>query len=135
MDWKIEVVPIPVTDIDRAIWFYRDKAGFNLDVDASPFEGVRFVQFTPPGSACSIVIGNGIVDTPPGSIQGLQIVVDDIDAARDELLSRGVDASTVQHYTEHGIAEGKGGDWNAFVFFTDPDGNGWTLQQRPQPRR
>jgi catechol 2,3-dioxygenase-like lactoylglutathione lyase family enzyme len=134
MDWKIEVVPIPVADIDRAIAFYRDKAGFNLDVDVSPFEGVRFIQFTPPGSACSIVIGNGIVDTPPGSIQGLQIVVDDIDAAREELLARGVDASRIQHFTEHGISEGKGGDWNAFVFFTDPDGNGWTLQQRPPQR-
>ncbi|MGD9713170.1 MAG: VOC family protein [Thermomicrobiales bacterium] len=130
MDWKIEVVPIPVTDVDRAIAFYRDKAGFTLDVDASPYEGIRFVQLTPPGSACSIVLGQGIVDTAPGSIQGLQIVVEDIDAARQELLSRGVDASPVQHYTETGLAEGNGGGWNAFVFFSDPDGNSWAVQQR-----
>ena len=131
MDWKIEVVPLPVTDVDRAIEFYRDKVGFNLDIDFSPFEGIRVIQLTPPGSACSIVFGAGIVDTPPGSIQGLQIVVDDIEAAREHLVSNGVDASPIQHYTESGLAEGKGGDWNAFVFFTDPDGNSWAVQERP----
>lgn len=130
MDWKIEVVPLPVTDVDRAVAFYRDRAGFNLDVDASPWEGTRFVQLTPPGSACSIVFGEGIVDTPPGSIQGLQIVVDDIDAAREELASLGVDVTPVQHYTEDGLVDGNGGGWNAFVFFSDPDGNSWAVQQR-----
>jgi catechol 2,3-dioxygenase-like lactoylglutathione lyase family enzyme len=134
MDWKIEVVPLPITDIDRSVAFYRDQVGFNLDVDTSPWEGIRFVQLTPPGSACSIVFGDGIIDTPPGSIQGLQIVVDEIDAAREELLSRGVDVSPIQHYTENGLADGKGGDWNSFVFFSDPDGNSWTVQQRPPGR-
>ncbi len=132
MYWRIEVVPIPVADVDRAIEFYRDKVGFNLDLDMSPWEGIRFAQLTPIGSGCSIVVGEGLVDTPPGSVQGLQIVVPDIDAARAELVGRGVDASPVQHQTPAGLAPGRGADaWNAFSFFSDPDGNTWAVQQQP----
>jgi catechol 2,3-dioxygenase-like lactoylglutathione lyase family enzyme len=120
MDWKLEVVPIPVTDVDRAKAFYTDKAGFNADHDHTVSDEVRFVQLTPPGSACSISLGRGIVDTPPGSVQGLMLVVADIQAARAELADRGVEVSDVQEFP-----------WGSFVFFSDPDGNGWAVQQIP----
>ncbi len=120
MDWKLELVAVPVTDVDRAIAFYVDKAGFVLDHDHRVGEGVRFVQVTPPGSACSIAFGEGIVNTPPGSAQGLQVVVADIEAARAELLQRGVDVSEIERMP-----------WGAFVFFRDPDGNGWAVQELP----
>jgi len=120
MDWKLEVVPIPVTDVDRAKAFYTDKAGFNADHDHAVSDELRFVQLTPPGSACSISLGTGIVDTPPGSVQGLMLVVADIQAARAELVDRGVDVSEVQEFP-----------WGSFVFFSDPDGNGWAVQQIP----
>jgi predicted enzyme related to lactoylglutathione lyase len=120
MDWKLEVVPIPVTDVDRAKAFYTDKAGFNADHDHAVSDEVRFVQLTPPGSACSISLGKGIVDTPPGSVQGLMLVVADIQAARAELVDRGVEVSEVQEFP-----------WGSFVFFSDPDGNGWAVQQIP----
>jgi catechol 2,3-dioxygenase-like lactoylglutathione lyase family enzyme len=120
MDWKLEVVPIPVTDVDRAKAFYTDKAGFNADHDHAVSDEVRFVQLTPPGSACSISLGKGIVDTPPGSVQGLMLVVADIQAARAELAERGVEVSDVQEFP-----------WGSFVFFSDPDGNGWAVQQIP----
>jgi catechol 2,3-dioxygenase-like lactoylglutathione lyase family enzyme len=120
MDWKLELVAVPVSDVDRAKAFYTERAGFNADVDQTVTDELRFVQLTPPGSACSIAIGTGIVDTPPGSAKGLQLVVADINAARAELLERGVEVSDVQEF-----------DWGSFVFFTDPDGNGWAVQQLP----
>jgi predicted enzyme related to lactoylglutathione lyase len=120
MDLKLEVVPIPVSDVDRAKAFYTDQAGFNADHDHTVSDEVRFVQLTPPGSACSISLGKGIVDTPPGSVQGLMLVVADIQAARAELAERGVDVSDVQEFP-----------WGSFVFFSDPDGNGWAVQQIP----
>jgi predicted enzyme related to lactoylglutathione lyase len=118
MDWKLEVVAIPVSDVDRAKAFYSEQAGFIAEHDHTISDQIRFVQLTPPGSACSIAFGNGIVETPPGSAQGLQLVVADIEAARAELLERGVEVSEVQTF-----------DWGSFVFFSDPDGNGWSVQQ------
>ena len=120
MDWKIELVAIPVADVDRAKAFYTEQAGFNADHDHKVSDEVRFVQLTPPGSACSIALGAGIVDTPPGSVQGMQMVVSDVHAARSELAARGVDVSEVQDFP-----------WGSFVFFKDPDGNGWAVQQLP----
>jgi predicted enzyme related to lactoylglutathione lyase len=120
MDWKLELVAVPVSDVDRAKSFYSEKVGFNTDHDHRVNDDIRFVQLTPPGSACSIAIGTGILDTEPGSIQGMQLVVSDISAARKALLERGVEVSEVQQF-----------DWGSFVFFTDPDGNGWAVQQLP----
>jgi predicted enzyme related to lactoylglutathione lyase len=120
MEWKLEVVPIPVTDVDRAKAFYTERAGFNADHDHAVSDEIRFVQLTPPGSACSISLGKGIVDTPPGSVQGLMLVVPDVHAARTELADRGVEVSEVQEFP-----------WGSFVFFQDPDGNGWAVQQIP----
>ena len=118
MDWKLEVVIAPVSDVDRAREFYVEKLGFNLDVDHAANEQFRIVQVTPPGSACSIAIGSGMGQAEPGSVRGLQIVVSDADAARAELAGRGVDVSDVQELP-----------WGRFVFFSDPDGNTWALQQ------
>ena len=120
MDWKLELVSIPVSDVDRAKAFYVDQVGFVADHDHRVSGELRFVQLTPPGSACSIAFGTGITETPPGSVQGLQLVVDDVEAARAELAGRGVDVGEVQHF-----------DWGSFVFFSDPDGNGWAVQQLP----
>jgi predicted enzyme related to lactoylglutathione lyase len=120
MDWKLELVAVPVSDVDRAKAFYTDKAGFNADQDHTVNEQIRFVQLTPPGSACSIALGKGLVDAPPGSAQGLQLVVSDIQAARAELAGRGVDVTEVQTFP-----------WGSFVFFNDPDGNRWAVQQLP----
>ncbi|MET0513089.1 MAG: glyoxalase superfamily protein [Thermoleophilaceae bacterium] len=117
MDWKIELVAIPVSDVDRAKAFYTEKAGFNADHDHQVSDELRFVQLTPPGSACSIAIGTGVVDTEPGSVQGMQMVVADIQAAHAELAGRGVEVSEVQEFP-----------WGSFVFFSDPDGNGWAVQ-------
>ena len=133
MDLKLELLPAPVTDVDRAKAFYADQLGFAVDVDNQPMEGIRVVELTPPGSACSIMVGTGITRSEPGSLQGPQLVVDDIEAAREELAGRGVDVSPVQHFEEKGLVEGKGGRWNSLVFFSDPDGNGWALQERPAP--
>ncbi len=118
MDWRLELVAVPVTDVDRAIAFYTDKAGFVLDHDHRVNEALRFVQLTPPGSACSIALGDGITDAEPGSVQGLQLVVTDIEAARAELADRGLDAGDVQSF-----------DWGRFLFFSDPDGNRWSVQE------
>ena len=131
MEWKLELVPIPVSDVDRSKAFYTEKMGFKEDLDHSTGERFRVVQLTPPGSACSIAIGTGIVATSPGSVQGLQLVVSDIDAARAGLLNRGVEVSEVQHFDGGAWRPGGGGDWNSFAFFSDPDGNGWVLQQSP----
>ena len=121
MDYKIELIILPVSDVDRAKAFYADQVGFVVDHDHRVDENVRFVQLTPPGSACSIAVGEGLVDTPPGSVHGLQIVIDDADAAHAELSSRGVPVSGVQDLA-----------WGRFVYFADPDGNEWALQQLPQ---
>ncbi len=131
MDWKLEVVPVPVSDVERAKRFYADKVGFVVDLDTWISDEARLVQLTPPGSACSIHVSTGLFDTLPGSVQGLQLMVSDIDAARAELIERGVGASPVQHVDDGDWVEGRGGDWNSFVFFDDPDGNGWVLQERP----
>jgi catechol 2,3-dioxygenase-like lactoylglutathione lyase family enzyme len=120
MDWKLELVAIPVSDVDRAKEFYVEKAGFNADHDHEVSDEVRFVQLTPPGSACSIAIGKGVSDAPPGSVQGMQMVVSDIEAAHADLSGRGVDVSDVQVFP-----------WGSFVFFSDPDGNKWAVQQIP----
>ncbi|MFD1211334.1 glyoxalase superfamily protein [Arthrobacter sp. GCM10027362] len=120
MDWKLELVFVPVTDVDRAKKFYVEQVGFNADHDHTVRPGLRFVQLTPPGSACSIALGEGITDMAPGSQRGLQVVVPDAAAAREELLGRGVQASDVDVQ-----------EWGSFVTFADPDGNTWTLQQMP----
>ena len=121
MDYKLELIAVPVSDVDRAKSFYVDQVGFNADHDHRVSDEMRFVQLTPPGSACSIAIGTGVATTEPGSVQGLQLVVDDADAAHDELQSRGVAVSDVQDFP-----------WGRFVFFQDPDGNGWAVQQIPE---
>ena len=120
MDWKLELVAVPVSDIDRAKAFYTEQAGFHADHDHTVSDEIRFVQLTPPGSACSIAVGRGLVDAPPGSVQGLQLVVTDIAQARDELAARGVDVSEIQKFP-----------WGSFVFFADPDGNRWAVQEVP----
>ena len=119
MDWKLELVSIPVTDVDRAKAFYTDKAGFTADHDHAVTDELRFVQLTPSGSACSIALGTGITESVPGSAQ-VQLVVTDVEAARAELVGRGVDVSEVQEFA-----------WGSFVFFADPDGNRWAVQQLP----
>jgi catechol 2,3-dioxygenase-like lactoylglutathione lyase family enzyme len=124
-------VPIPVSDVDKAKAFYSEKVGFVVDVDHQPSEDFRIVQLTPPGSACSIMIGKGTIDTEPGSVQGLQLVVSDIDATHAELVKRGLEISPIRHFEAGEWLDGKGGDWNSFAFFKDPDGNGWALQERP----
>ena len=122
MDWKLELVAVPVSDVDRAKAFYTEQVGFAADHDHRVSDSVRFVQLTPPGSACSIAIGQGLVDSPPGSAKGLQLVVEDVETARAQLLERGVEVGEVQDFP-----------WGSFVFFTDPDGNGWAVQQiRPR---
>jgi len=131
MDWKLEVVPIPVSDVDRARRFYAEQAGFVVDLDTRIGEDMRLVQLTPSGSGCSIHLSTGILDMSPGSLQGLQLVVPDIEAARAELDERGVEVSPVRHMEDGAWVDGRGGDWNSFVFFSDPDGNGWVLQERP----
>jgi catechol 2,3-dioxygenase-like lactoylglutathione lyase family enzyme len=134
MDWKLEVVVVPVTDVDRAKSFYADQLGFVVDVDTSPVEGVRIVQLTPPGSGCSIMVGKGMAEGVPGSLQGVQLCVGDIEAAHAQLVERGVDCTAVRHMGADGWEDGKGGDWNSFVFFSDPDGNGWAVQESPTIR-
>lgn len=130
MDWKLEVVVVPVSDVDRAKAFYAEQLGFPVDVDHRAGD-MRVVQMTPPGSGCSVTIGTGLSDAVPGSVRGLQLSVGDIDAARAQLVERGVDVSPIRHVGESGWADGKGGDYNSFIFFSDPDGNGWTVQESP----
>jgi catechol 2,3-dioxygenase-like lactoylglutathione lyase family enzyme len=131
MDWKLEVVVVPVTDVDRAKRFYSEQVGFAVDHDTRIDDDVHMVQLTPSGSGCSIVVGTGLVGTPPGSLEGLQLVVDDVEAARAQLAERGVEVSGVQHFEGANRVDGRGGPWNSFIFFSDPDGNGWTIQERP----
>ncbi len=118
MDWKLELVIVPVSDVDRAKAFYTEKAGFHADHDQRVSDTLRFVQLTPPGSACSIAIGQGLTDAEPGSVKGLQMVVPNAEAARTELIARGLEVGEVQTF-----------DWGRFVFFTDPDGNQWSVQE------
>lgn len=126
------MIVLPVSDVDRAKRFYSEQVGFHVDVDRQVGPETRVVQLTPPGSACSVTIGTGLVAAEPGSIKGLQLVVDDIDSARNELLGRGVEVTGVRHVGESGgWEEGAGGDWNSFFFFDDPDGNAWAVQQAP----
>ena len=120
MDWKLELVAVPVSDVDRAKAFYTDQIGFIADHDHRVSDEIRFVQLTPPGSACSIAFGQGVTTAEPGSVEGLQVVVSDVRQARAELVERGVDTSQVQDLP-----------WGSFVYFRDPDGNGWALQQIP----
>ena len=117
---KLELVAVPVTDVDRAKSFYVDKVGFHEDHDHQVSDQLRFVQLTPPGSACSIVLGTGITEMPPGSQKGLQVVVDDVEVARQALTSRGVKTSEVEVHP-----------WGSFIYFADPDGNKWSVQQIP----
>jgi len=121
VDFRLELVQVPVSDVDRAKAFYTEKVGFNADHDHRVSDEIRFVQLTPPGSACSIALGSGLSDMEPGSVHGLQLVVDDIEAARSELAERGVEVGEVQDFP-----------WGSFVFFRDPDGNGWAVQQVPE---
>jgi catechol 2,3-dioxygenase-like lactoylglutathione lyase family enzyme len=118
MDMKLELIAVPVSDVDRAKAFYSEKAGFNVDHDHAVSDEIRFVQLTPPGSACSIAIGKGLTKAEPGSIEGLQVVVEDAEAVRTELLERGVEVGEVQDFP-----------WGRFVFFSDPDCNSWAVQQ------
>jgi catechol 2,3-dioxygenase-like lactoylglutathione lyase family enzyme len=120
MDWKLELVAVPVSDVDRAKSFYVDKVGFHADHDQRVNDQLRFVQLTPPGSSCSIALGQGISDKAPGSVGGLQLVVSDVNAAREQLVQRGVDVTDVQTFP-----------WGSFVYFSDPDGNQWAVQQLP----
>jgi catechol 2,3-dioxygenase-like lactoylglutathione lyase family enzyme len=120
MEWKLELVFVPVSDVDRAKSFYVDQVGFNADYDQQVNERLRFVQLTPPGSACSIAIGTGLIDSEPGSLRNLQVVVEDVAAARKQLIERGVQTSEIDVQ-----------DWGSFVTFADPDGNTWALQQLP----
>jgi predicted enzyme related to lactoylglutathione lyase len=118
MDWKLELIAVPVSDVDRAKAFYTETAGFVADHDHTVSDELRFVQLTPPGSACSIAIGTGLVESAPGSVKGLQLVVPDIEAARAELVERGAEVGEVQDFP-----------WGRFVFFSDPDGNAWSVQE------
>jgi predicted enzyme related to lactoylglutathione lyase len=118
VEYRLELVQVPVSDVDRAIAFYTEQAGFTLDHDHTVSDELRFVQITPPGSACSISFGTGLTQMAPGSVEGLQVVVDDIEAAHADLAGRGVDVSEVQDFP-----------WGRFVFFSDPDGNRWSVQQ------
>jgi predicted enzyme related to lactoylglutathione lyase len=120
LDWKLELVAVPVSDVDRAKAFYADQVGFNADHDHRVSDAIRFVQLTPPGSGCSIALGTGISDAVPGSVRGLQLVVSDLATAREELVANGVEVSEIQEYP-----------WGKFVFFSDPDGNGWAVQEIP----
>ena len=135
MDFKLELILLPVTDVDRSKHFYQEKMGFVLDVDHQPNEEFRVVQFTPPGSACSITFGKGIVDTTPGSVRGLHLVVTDIEAARAELIGRGVDVAEIRHMGPNGWEAGADPSharYNSFADIADPDGNTWLLQEVPE---
>ena len=133
MDLKLEVLIVPVSDVERAKAFYVDRVGFNLDVDHQPSDDFRVVQMTPPGSACSVTIGTGLTDAAPGSVRGTHLVVADIEAARGELKQRGVEVSDIRHLGSNGWTPGpdpERRDYASFADFSDPDGNTWVLQER-----
>jgi catechol 2,3-dioxygenase-like lactoylglutathione lyase family enzyme len=132
VDWKLELVILPVSDVDRAKAFYIEKTGFNLDVDHDAGEAFRVVQLTPPGSGCSISIGRGLTQATPGSVKGLHLVVTDIEAAHAQLVERGVDASEIFHFAEGTRSSGpdpERRDYGSFLSFDDPDGNSWVVQE------
>ncbi|HEV2236386.1 MAG TPA: VOC family protein [Ktedonobacterales bacterium] len=129
MDWKLEVIVVPVSDVDRAKRFYSEQVGFVVDVDRQISDAFRVVQMTPPGSACSVTIGKGLSMMAPGSLKGLQLVVSDIEAAHAQLVARGVAVSEVQHFEDGVPVAGHGEDLNSFIFFDDPDGNSWAVQE------
>lgn len=131
MDFKLEVVVVPVSDVDRSKAFYSEQCGFNVDVDQRMGDAFRVVQLTPPGSACSVTIGTGLTKSVPGSLEGLQLVVTNIEAAREELVGRGLDVTPIRHIVNGEWLDGHGGPWNSFMFFSDPDGNGWAIQEKP----
>ena len=132
MDWKLEVVVVPVSDIDRAKAFYVDQVGFNCDVDSQQAPDFRVVQLTPPGSACSVSLLSGSFQPmPPGSLKGVQLVVSDVTQAREQLVSKGVEVTPVRHVDNGEWRDGHGGPWNSFIFFSDPDGNSWAVQEKP----
>ena len=131
MDWKLEVIVLPVSDVDRSKHFYAEQVGFVVDLDHRVSDEMRFVQVTPPGSGCSVTFGQGMSPSDPGSVKGLQLVVSDVDAARAQLVAGGVDVSPVRHMEGGGWVDGRGDAWNSFIFFDDPDGNSWTVQERP----
>ncbi len=134
MDFRLELVLLPVSNVDRAKQFYVDKLGFALDVDHQAGDEFRVVQMTPPGSACSISVGVGITDAVPGSVRGTHLTVEDIVAARDELAGRGIDISAVQHFNAGTLVPGvdpEARPFNSYAFFSDPDGNSWVLQHKP----
>ena len=133
MDWKLEVVIVPVTDVERSKEFYNGKLGFPIDVDTQ-VGPMRIIQMTPTGSGCSVTIGSGLSQAEPGSLKGVQISVADIDAARAELVGRGVDVTPVRHLEGGTWVDGKGEDWNSFMTLDDPDGNTWTIQESPRMR-
>jgi catechol 2,3-dioxygenase-like lactoylglutathione lyase family enzyme len=135
MQYRLEVVVVPVSDVDRAKRFYAEQLGFSVDVDDARNEQFRIVQMTPEGSGCSVTIGKGLTDMAPGSLKGLQLSVADIEATRAELVARGVPVGPVQHHDGTGFVDGKGETWNAFVFFQDPDGNSWAIQESPTMRQ
>jgi catechol 2,3-dioxygenase-like lactoylglutathione lyase family enzyme len=134
MEFKLEVVVVPVSDVDRAKAFYAGQLGFPVDVDHAPTEQFRVVQMTPEGSGCSITIGKGLAAMALGSLKGLQLSVADIEAAHQQLLANGVSVSAIQHHDGTGFVDGKGDDWNSFFFFEDPDGNDWAVQESPRMR-
>jgi catechol 2,3-dioxygenase-like lactoylglutathione lyase family enzyme len=131
VDFTLELVVVPVSDVDRAKAFYSERCGFVVDVDQSFGDAFRVVQLTPPGSACSISIGKGLAEMKPGSLQGLQLCVADIEAARTQLVDRGVEPTPVRYIENGEWKDGHGGPWNSFFFFSDPDGNGWAVQEKP----
>ena len=138
LSFSVEVITIPVSDVDRALRFYKDQLGFHLDVDYSPNDSFRVVQFTPPGSNCSIQIGKGLTDALAGSLRNIYLVVTDLDATRNQLLARGAAVSAIRHKTPIGAWDGRfapgldptRGDYASFASFSDPDGNSWVLQER-----
>lgn len=133
MDFTLELVVIPVADVDRAKAFYTERCGFTLEVDRSISDAFRVVQMTPPGSACSIAVGKGLSTAVPGSVQGMQMCVTDIEAARVWLVARGLDVTPVRRLENGEWLDGRGGPWNSFMFFSDPDGNSWAIQEKPTP--
>jgi catechol 2,3-dioxygenase-like lactoylglutathione lyase family enzyme len=131
MEWRLEVVVLPVSDIDRAKRFYAEQVGFNVDVDQQMSENFRVVQLTPPGSGCSVSMVSSFNEMRPGTLKGLQLVVADVEKARQHLLEHGVEVSPVRNVVNGEWRDGHGGPWNSFIFFNDPDGNGWTVQEKP----
>lgn len=131
MDWKLEVIRIPVSDVDLAKRFYSEQVGFVVDLDTQITNDIRLVQLTPPGSACSIHLTTGIIQTRPGSVEGMHLVVSDIEAARTELVERGVVVSEMMYFEDDAWVVGRGEGWNSYVFFSDLDGNGWVVQESP----